>query len=385
MANATGPEKLVLDGRQRAHASEPGRLDAFLPTPAVQNHSANLLALANGDLACVWFGGTQEGLPDISIHISRLAVGANQWTAAVKLDDNPARSEQNPILFQAARDELWLLYTSQHFGNQDTAIVRCRTSGDNGRTWSAARTLLDQPGTFVRQPLRVRANGDWLLPVFHCRALAGIAWTGDADTSAAMISRDRGHSWSEHPVPSSLGMVHMNIVEAGGGELLALYRSRWADHIHASRSLDGGDTWSAPEPTPLPNNNASIQATRLGDGRIALAYNASSKADATGRRNSLYDDIEEGSGAGAATPAGRAFWGAPRAPLCLALSADGGRSWGAPRVIDSSDGYCITNNSKDKLNRELSYPSIVETADGRLHIAFTYFRQAIKHVSLPSP
>jgi predicted neuraminidase len=40
----------------------------------------------------------------------------------------------------------------------------------------------------------------------------------------------------------------------------------------------------------------------------------------------------------------------------------------------------MTNNSKDKLNRELSYPSIAQTPDGDLHIAFTYFRQAIKYV-----
>jgi predicted neuraminidase len=40
----------------------------------------------------------------------------------------------------------------------------------------------------------------------------------------------------------------------------------------------------------------------------------------------------------------------------------------------------MTNNSRDKLNRELSYPSITQTADGALHIAYTHFRQAIKYV-----
>ena len=41
------------------------RLEAFLPSPCVQNHAANLMPLANGDLACVWFGGTQEGILDV--------------------------------------------------------------------------------------------------------------------------------------------------------------------------------------------------------------------------------------------------------------------------------------------------------------------------------
>ena len=47
---------------------------------------------------------------------------------------------------------LWLLFTAQRFGNQDTAIVRYRTSEDGGRSWNEIGTLIDRPGTFVRQP-----------------------------------------------------------------------------------------------------------------------------------------------------------------------------------------------------------------------------------------
>jgi predicted neuraminidase len=77
-----------------------------------------------------------------------------------------------------------------------------------------------------------------------------------------------------------------------------------------------------------------------------------------------------------------AFWGAPRAPLVVALSGDGGRSWHRHAEIETGDGYCLTNNSLDRRNRELSYPSIHQTPDGRMHVAFTYHRQAIKHVVL---
>ena len=175
--------------------------------------------------------------------------------------------------------------------------------------------------------------------------------------------------------------------------LVALFRSRWADHIYRSTSHDSGWTWGEPIATALANNNSSIQATLLRDGRLALVYNASSRLDATERRAGLYDDIEEdGEATVPAQPAKApaaaertAFWGAPRAPLSLAFSADAGVTWNRPVTIDTSDGYCLTNNSRDKLNRELSYPSICETPDGRLHIAYTYFRQAIKYVSLPMP
>lgn len=178
----------------------------------------------------------------------------------------------------------------------------------------------------------------------------------------------------------------MNILAVGSGELLALYRSRWADFIYASRSVDGGETWTAPAPTTLPNNNSSIQATVLTDGRIALVYNASSAANAPERRQSLYDEIEDDVQSPAAEapppPTRTAFWGAPRAPLCLALSGDKGRSWSPPLELDTSDGYCLTNNSRDRLNRELSYPSIKQTTDGCVHVAYTYFRRAIKYLRL---
>ncbi len=356
---------------------DPARIEAFIPTPCVQNHASFLSPLPGGDLGCVWFGGTQEGVPDISVYFSRLAPGAERWSAPVKLSDDPSRSEQNPLLFPAPDGRLWLLWTAQIAGNQDTAIVRRRISADGGKSWGPVETLFDeQPGfgTFIRQPIVVTKSGLWLLPIWRCTKPPVGAWTGDLDTSSVMVSEDQGRSWTEHPVPESTGCVHMDILDLGDRGLVAFYRSRWADWIHVSHSQDGR-AWSAPEPTALPNNNSSIQATRLANGHIAMVFNDSSAKDASGRRLGLYDDI----GGEEAAPS-RAFWGAPRAPMTLAISEDDGRSWTRRRNLEVGDGYCMTNNSKDRLNREFSYPSICQTPDGALHIAYTYWRQAIKYV-----
>ncbi len=367
----------------RPRADDAARIEAYLPSPCVQNHAANLMPLADGDLGCVWFGGTQEGIADISVYFARLARGADAWSAPVKLSDDAARSEQNPILFPAPDGALWLLHTAQRGGDQDTALVRRRISQDNGHSWGPAETLFEPGegyGVFVRHPPVVLASGEWLLPLYRCVSVPGRKWVGDADISFVRISGDAGHTWTELPIPGSTGCVHMSAVRLAGGGLLGLFRSRWADFIYAARCDDRGRAWSAPEPAGLPNNNASIQAIALADGRIAVVYNHSSAADATARRVGLYDDI---GGADEAPPAaaGRtAFWGAPRAPMTLAISADGGRTWPLRRNLEVGDGFCMTNNSKDGLNREYSYPSIVQTPDGMLHIAFTYFRQAIKYV-----
>jgi predicted neuraminidase len=205
-------------------------------------------------------------------------------------------------------------------------------------------------------------------------------------TSAAVkISSDKGKTWEEVKVPGSTGCVHMNIEKLRDGTLLALFRSRFADSIYLSRSIDNGRTWSEPEPTELPNNNSSIQFTALQDGTLALVYNHMNANETTERRASLYDEIEDedDTKTGVDTEARPAFWGAPRAPMTLALSQDGGITWPVKRNIEVGDGYAMTNNSKDKLNREFSYPSIKQGKDGDLHIAFTYYRQAIKYVRVP--
>lgn len=376
---------LLRDGIIRPNSRDIPIESAMLPSTCPQNHAANLLPLPDGSLMCVWFGGTQEGIADISVWGSRLSPQSHQWSEAEKLSCDDSRSEQNPVLFLAPDNILWLLWTAQISGNQDTAIVRYRQSHDFGRTWGEIATLLDQPGTFIRQPITVLNNGNWLLPVFYCRTQPGEKWVGNDDVSAVKISSDDGKSWRDVAVPESLGCVHMNITALPDGKLVAFFRSRWADNIYYSQSSDGGESWSVPEATVLPNNNSSIQVTTLASGELALVFNNMSAKGALERRASLYDEIDDGDSSRKEpeTTGGKtAFWGAPRAPMTIAISADGGKSWPWLRNLDEGDGYCMTNNSLDKRNREFSYPSIKQGPDGMLHIAYTYFRQAIKYVRI---
>jgi predicted neuraminidase len=400
----------VADGIVRADADEQRVSRAFLPSSTVQTHAANVRVMPNGDVLCVWFGGTQEGVSDIDIWSSRLAVGSTRWSPAERLSHDPERSEQNPVLFRTPRGELWLLWTAQRSGHQNTAEVRRRVSTDEGRSWGPQRTIFrpdDSGGFFVRHPPVFPDDNTWVLPIFRCPVVPGQVWTGNLDSSSVMVTRDDGANWEEIPVPDSTGSVHMSIVPAASG-WQAFFRSRWADAIYRSTSADTL-AWSAPSPTSLPNNNSSIQAVPVSDTAdgVALVFNDSSAADAVGRRTSLYDEIDDAGLIGTpslntdtapgtdstpnddSSPLGSesgsehraAFWGAPRAPLSLALSPDGDR-W--PLVVDVAigDGYCMTNDSRSGANRELSYPSVARSPDGALHIAFTYHRRAIRYVRI---
>ena len=384
------PEEIASGMTGVLSATAPGRVEALLPSPMVQNHAAFLHLFDDGALLCLWFGGTLEGKSDISIHASVLLPGADAWGPAQQISDDPAHSEQNPVVFAAPDGRLWLFHTSQPAGNQDQCRVRmvalARDPADPLRLLPGAGRFLDDlpRGCFVRGRVMLRRDGAWLLPIFRCVPRPGQKWTGSHDVAALGVSTDGGATWQLQEVPDSVGSVHMSPVPLPDGSIPAFYRRRQADAVHRSLSVDGGFSWSAPQPTDLPNNNSSIAATRLADGRVAVICNLASAATSADRRASLYDELGEDDDRPDADPTGGCtpVWGVPRAPVAVCLSCDGGLTFPQHIVIEDGPGTCTSNDSTDGRNKELSYPWLLEGPDGSLHTAYTYHRRAIKYVRL---
>lgn len=362
-----------------------GRDEALLPSPVVQNHAAFLTELADGAIICAWFGGSLEGKSDICIRASVLLPGADQWGAVNTLSDDPMHSEQNPVLFSDEAGTTWLFHTSQPAGNQDECRIRmARVLRDGAALSVEDGRFLDLPrGCFIRGNIQILADGSWMLPIFRCVQRPGQKWTGSHDVAAYALSKDGGEHWDYAEIPGSIGSVHMSPVRLED-RLVALYRRRQADFVHLSESCDGGKTWSAPMATDVPNNNSSIAVTRLNSGQIAMICNPMNAQMSGARRASLYDELgEEDARPDAATEGGcTPIWGVPRAPVALCLSDDGGQSFATRYLIEDGEGTCLSNNSVDGRNKEMSYPWILEDRSGALHLAYTYHRRAIKHVRL---
>ncbi|MEV0823169.1 sialidase family protein [Nonomuraea rubra] len=339
------------DGIVRPSAVLAGAREALLPVPhGPDNHAANLLRTLGGELLCTWFSGPQEGDPGTNVVVSRLT--GDRWEQPLLVAADPRRSEQNPVLFEDGDGLVWLLHTSMEPHDQTTAHVVARTSPDAGRTWSEPRVLFPEPGSFIRHPPAVLDDGTWVLPAYHCAA------TGDH--SVVKTSADGGRTWTEHQVPGSADLVQMTIARRPDRRLLAMFRDRRAGRIHASTSSDGR-TWSAPERTELPNNDSSVQLTRLGDGRLALVYN-----DASLERDQFRW----------VTKNGERRRKALRTPLVVALSEDGGESWPHRRTVQESDSEYWQNELG------YSYPSVIDGREGRLDVAFSYLRKTIKHLEI---
>jgi predicted neuraminidase len=366
-----------------------GRWEAYLPSPMVQNHASFLHMQNDGTLICAWFGGSLEGKSDISIYASALPAGASAWGPPQRLSFDPLHSEQNPVLFHAPDGRLLLFHTSQPSGNQDACRIRMAevlSSADDLTLLQAAEGhYLDLPrGSFVRAPVVVRSDGAWLLPIFRCIPRPGQKWNGSHDTAAVGISEDGGVSWRLEELNQSTGCVHLSPVLLGPTDLAAFFRRRQADFVYRTHSSDEGRTWSVPAPTDLPNNNSSIAAITLSDGRIAVICNPVNAAASPDRRTSLYDELGEEDDRPEADPTGGCapIWGVPRAPVSVCISSDGGQTFPQRILIEDGPGTCLSNDSTDGRNKEMSYPWLLAGPDGSLHIAYTYHRRAIKYVRL---
>ncbi len=348
------------DGRLRPSPIE-GMKQAYLTPIFPSAHAANLLELKNGDLLCFWFSGTWEGESDVAIVMSRLAKGSPQWTRPQVVDHHTGESYQNPTPFQAPDGTVWLIHTTQGAGQgQANAKVLVTKSKDNGHTWSAPSVLFDKPGAFVRDPILVLDDGTWMLPMYFTPT-KGITSGAQAHYSVVKLSKDNGATWTDSEIPNSSGYVQPSVVRLKSGKYVAFFRSRFADNIFKSTS-DDGRKWTAPQRTQLPNNNASIQAALLSNGHIVLAFN---------NVGSVMNDGKPKAG--------------PRKPLSVALSEDGGETWGWIRDIETGElpeGAAPIPAERNAPGREeYSYPSILQIPDGTIHVAYTYRRYTIKDVT----
>ena len=343
-------EKLPVT-RKMEHLGET-RMAMFLPKIFETCHAANLLELHNHDILCSWFAGSGEGNPDTCIVLSRMSAQTGEWSEPMVMSDDPERSEQNPVLFQSPEGPVWLLYTSNEPHNQRTAHVCLRVSEDNGVTWSEPRILFEETGIFIRQPIVVLSNGDWLCPAYYCK-LSG-------HYSVVKISADRGETWTEYQLPDPVYSVQMNVVETRPGHLVAIFRSRKADYVYRSESDDFGRTWRTPLPTDAPNNNASIQMVKLQDGLLIMACNPTN----------IMKEFRI-----MKTADGRTYRKTYRTPLAVCFSEDDGWTWKDYRTIQ--DVY----QGATREIQGFSYPSLMQSQDGTIHCCFTFNRENMKYIA----
>lgn len=335
---------------------------ALIPTGGKATaHAPALIETKDGGMLCAWFAGSFEGSGDISIAVSKLDPETQVWSEAEIVSKGEDRSEQNPAFFRAPNGEIWLIYTSQlsrqegKDNMQFTSIIMVQKSNDEGQSWGEPEVLFNNEGTFSRQAIQVLSNGRWIFGTWLCEdSPDGLT----NDPTEFQVSDDEGKTWKPVRMPDSNGRVHANLNELEDGHLVAFMRSRFADHVYKSESFDYGDTWTIPEATDLPNNNASVSAIKLHSGEIALAYNVNAANNAE---------------------FGKVAWPGLRNPVAVSVTEDGGKTWPVGRIFEPAEGYIGIENKTN--NSQHEYPTLYQDSNGLLHLVYAYKnRLCVKYV-----
>ena len=304
----------------------------FDRAPFPSCHASTIAETADGVLVSAWFGGTQEKAPDVGIWLSRHVDG--KWTRPVEVANGVQHgkadgSEQryptwNPVLFQPKARPLMLFYKVGP--SPSTWWGMLMTSGDGGRTWSPPVRLPEGiAGPIKNKPVQL-ASGDLLCP----SSSEDDGWRVHFERTG-----DLGRTWSRTVAINdgkAIEAIQPSILFHGGDRLQAIGRTRQG-RLFTVDSSDAGRTWGPMSLLALPNPNSGIDALTLGDGRHLLVYNHATDG---------------------------------RSPLNLAVSRDG-RTWQAALVLENEP------------KAEFSYPAVIQTGDGLVHVTYTWKRRRVRH------
>jgi predicted neuraminidase len=303
---------------------------------------ASTIAETKSGLVAAWFGGEREKSPDVGIWVSRNVDG--QWSRPVEVADG-VQSEQlrypcwNPVLFSPKKGPLMLFYKVGPSPSRWWGMMM--TSRDEGKTWSTPHKLGKDKkigeliGPVKNKPIELEDGS----------ILCGSSTEHDGWRVHFELTRDGGRTWEViGPINDGreFGAIQPSILTWGEGGMQAICRSEQGVIVQSrSKAKDGGRTWGRMTATELPNPNAGIDAVSLKDGRGLLVYNHTAR--------------------GGEFPSGRNM-------LNVAVSSDG-TQWKPVLTLEREKG-------------EFSYPAVIQTSDGMVHITYTYQRQSVKHVVL---
>lgn len=328
---------LVSIQRLFAQQSNPAILKSefiYEQAPFPECHASTIAQTPQG-LVAAWFGGTHERNPDVGIWVSKRT--ATSWSTPVEVatgvqPDGKRWPCWNPVLFQVPKGDLILFYKVGPSPSTWWGLLK--RSKDNGKTWSEAERLPEGIAGPIKNKPVLLPSGVLLCPT----SSEDHNWRVHFEQTS-----DWGKTWQKTAAINDGvedGAIQPSVLFHPNGQLQALCRSQKSGFIAETWSKDGGKTWSPLQKTSLPNPNSGTDAVTLKDGRQVLVYNPV-----------------------APTPG---KFGGPRTPLDVAISDDG-KTWKTLVVLENEPG-------------EYSYPAVIQTADGLVHITYTWKRQRIRHV-----
>ncbi|MGV8933526.1 MAG: sialidase family protein [Gallionellaceae bacterium] len=305
-------------------------------------HGATVIQKLDGDLFATWFGGSREGGKDVVLWGSYYLIKSSTWSKP-RVVVSPAETQAalgrhiktvgNSVLVRGSNNALLLYYVSVSVGGWAGSALNVISSADDGKTWSTAQRLITSPffniSTLNKCAAVHYSDGSIGLPVYH-EFIGKFSELLHIDSSGRVLGKAR--------ITHGRQAIQPLVLPLAPQSALALMRDTGPapGHVLSSRSDNGGQYWHANKKLALANPDSAIAGLRRPDGSLLLVFN----------------DIEVG-----------------RNSLALAVSHDQGTSWQTVRHIEQS-----------KDSEEFSYPYLIRSSDGNMHLLYTWNRKRIRHV-----
>jgi predicted neuraminidase len=358
--------------------------ELVFPPEHWHNHASCIVECPNGDLLACWYNGSGErSADDVKVEGARKRKGEQAWGPRFVMADTPGFPDTNPCMLVDPRGRLWLFWQTIIANQWHTALAKYKIASsyqeDGPPHWESSDTLLLKPspefaravnrqcdadeaclGAFpAEQRERARAALEqrrkhaadkyfsrmgWMTRahpyVLEGKRLIVPLYSDGFSFSIMALSDDWGATWTASTPLVGAGNVQPSLVRKKDGTLVAYMRDNGPPpkRLMVSESGDGGQSWAQVRDSDIPNPGSGAEVLGLQDGTWALVYN----------------DTERG-----------------RHSLAVSLSEDEGKSWRWTRHLESGPPCADAIHG--------AYPSILQAADGTLHVSYTYTLNG-KHV-----
>src|SRR5205085_5045733 len=238
-------------------------------------HGSSVVELDDGSLLVSWYSAANEAARDSRIFCRRsTSAGLNWGPTQIAVSPGERARESwfankavgNSVLFQDKENVLWLFYAAVEFGGWSGAHVDYKISRDRGRTWSESHRLTNRLGDVPRsKPVELGLH-EIFLPLSHS------AFRKYSCGARLRISDGRLQAVNYFPLTGS-NMSHPAFLSLNQDCILADFRARGSGKLKSASFDTATNQWSEVRSLDLPNPDSAIDALRLDDGRVLLAYN----------------------------------------------------------------------------------------------------------------
>ena len=355
--------------------------------PGKAVHAPSVVELRDGSLRAVWFSGSREGAGDVTIQTAVFNNDSQQWGPESSLFDRNRLQRElwryvkkigNPVIARSPDGSLNLWMVNVSLGGWAGSAITWSRSKDDGTTWSTPKRLITSPflniSTLVKAAPLPMTQGQMGLPVYH-EFITKFAEVLQIDSNGQVIDKVR--------IPGSHTSLQPVVLASSAQSAQAFMRATQGGQVMTSTTGDAGQTWSVATPLVLPNPNSALAGAVLQDGSRWLAFNpatagreelALTRLDDPAVKKITVEPPEQN--VKKASPLGIQEYAAV---LGAELKSKGATDSDVAAYVSSAQRQLCTGAN---CAQEFSYPFLLQSRDGTLHLVYTWHRTRIKHIRI---